>query len=57
MKKLIVKETTYNTLLTVAETMDAITLMVKGAILELAGASVIALICLTVFVTILKIWA
>lgn len=41
MKKLIVKETTYNTLLTVAETMDAITLKVRDMILSLIALFII----------------
>lgn len=41
MKKLIVKETTYNTLLTVAETMDAITYKVRDMILSLIALLII----------------
>lgn len=41
MKKLIVKETTYNTLLTVAETMDVITLKVRDMILSLIALLII----------------
>lgn len=41
MKKLIVKETTYNTLLTVAETMDVITYKVRDMILSLIALLII----------------
>lgn len=42
MKKLIVKETTYNTLLTVAETMDVITYKVRDMILSLIALLIIS---------------
>lgn len=42
MKKLIVKETTYNTLLTVAETMDVITFKVRDMILSLIALFIIS---------------
>ena len=42
MKKLIVKETTYNALLTVAETMDVITFKVRDMILSLIALFIIS---------------
>lgn len=55
MKKLIVKETTYNKLLAVAEIMDKATLKVKNAVVESVFAIIFSTVCLMAFIALLKL--